>query len=501
MKQTSKQALKRWDDLVKGLKKQTPVDLNEPKAAQLKRKERLLRRWDQFMYYYFPNYCRAHFSKWHKRMAGKIINEGKIYLVRKIHRDGAKTTFTQMLVIYLAVRGDIENLLWVSKTYDAAEEMLRPIRLQFEGNDRLKHDFGDQKTYGTWSDGKFVLASGISFRALGKGQSPRGTKEEEKRPDIIICDDIDDDEEVLNEQRLNKSWDWMTGALYGSFSITGNKRFIVLNNRIAKDCLVERASQKADNTETVNLLDKEGKPSWPERFSLADCLYMIEKMGTRLSQREYFNNPIIEGKVFKEEWIQFKKLPRLSQYAYLVAYLDPSFKNKRTADHKALLLIGLYKGEYHIIKAYCANASIAEMIGWHYELNDYLRSQGITAHWFMEEVFLQDLLYDDFNAAGLSRGYRIPVQGDTRKKPDKDSRISATSGDFERGSVYFNAAEQENHHMKELYEQFLLFEMGKNGIKKDGPDAWEGGRFKLQELVFTAQPPVVGKRGRSKNMY
>ena len=501
MKATNKQALKRWDELVKSIKKSTPVDLHETSTDQAQRKERLLKNWEEFMPYYFPNYCQAKFSRWHRRMAKKVIHQGRLYLVRKIHRDGAKTTFMQMLAIYLAVKEEIQNLLWVSKTNDAAQEMIRPIRLNFESNQRLINDFGDMRTYGEWSDDKFVLTTGISFRALGKGQSPRGTKEEEKRPDMIVCDDIDDDEEVLNEIRLNKSWDWMTGALYGSFSITGNKRFIVLNNRIAKDCLVERAAAKADNIETVNLLGPDGKPTWPERFTLDDCQYMIQKMGTRLSQREYFNNPITEGKVFLNEWLPYKKLPKLNRYQHLVAYLDPSFKNKKTADHKALLLIGLYQGEYHIIKAYCANASIAQMIAWHYDLDAYLKQEGATAHWYMEEVFLQDLLYDDFNEASIQYGYPIPVQGDTRQKPDKDSRISATSGDFERGKVFFNLSEKDNHHMKELHEQFLLFEMGKNGIKKDGPDAWEGGRFKLQQLVFTAQPPIVGQRAKNKYNY
>jgi phage terminase large subunit-like protein len=501
MKLTQKQALKKWDAMVKSLQKATPVDMNESAVEQSKRKERLANNPVEALYYYFPTWFPGKFAKWQKRYIKKFWDNPVISISLMVHRDGSKTTLTQGLLVIAAVNDKIGNIIYTSKTQDAAMEMIRPIRLQFEANDRLKHDFGDLRSYGAWADDKFVLKTGISFRALGKGQSPRGTKEEEKRPDTIICDDIDDDEEVLNATRLDKSWDWMMGALYGAFSIDKNKRFVVLNNRISKDCLVYRASLRADYTETINLLDKNGKPTWPERFTLSQCRYMIEQMGTRMSQREYFNNPITEGKVFKNEWIQHKKMPKLSWYQYLVAYLDPSFKNRKTADHKALILIGLKGGEYHVLKAYCANASIAEMISWHYELDQYAKAQSGSINYWMEEVFLQDLLYDDFNKAAEKYGYRIPVRGDKRKKPDKDTRISATSGDFERGSVYFNEAEKENHHMQELIEQFQLFEMGKNGIKKDGPDAFEGGRHLLQEMVFISQPPASGPRRPHSKRY
>lgn len=514
----TKEQLASWEKFLQGVEKETPVIADKSPADKAKRLESFKTDWESALRYYFPSYCQADFSKWQKRMLNRLINPPKtLYMVRKVHRDGAKTTLTQMAVLYMILFKRISNLLWVSKSQDAAMEMTRVLRLQLEGNARIKSDFGEQKNIGAWDDAKFVTQGRASVRAIGKGQSPRGAKEEEKRPDMIVCDDIDDDEEVLSETRLNKTWRWMMGALFGCFSVSGRKIFLVLNNQIAKDCLVERASKVTESisktdlrtkfknlvldSETINLTDDRGTPTWPERFTKEECETMITLMGTHLANREYFNNPIIEGTVFKEEWLQFKNLPPLNAYRHLIAYLDPSFKNKKTSDHKALTLVGLYKGEYHIIKAYCGKASVNEMIEWHYDLYDFLNRHNVAGEFYMEEVFLQDLLYDDFNQVGTEKGFRLPIKGDTRKKPDKDARIIATSGDFQRGNTYFNLAEHSNHHMKELYTEFLLFEPGDTRIKKDGPDSYEGARWLLQQKVFTSQPPTHGARQPSKYRY
>jgi predicted phage terminase large subunit-like protein len=81
---------------------------------------------------------------------------------------------------------------------------------------------------------------------------------------------------------------------------------------------------------------------------------------------------------------------------------------------------------------------------------------------------------------------------DKRKKPDKDQRIESISGYFERGNVFFNAAESNNHHMKRLKEQLLAFQPGVKS-PKDGPDALEGAMFLLIQNNITADNWIVGR--------
>jgi predicted phage terminase large subunit-like protein len=97
----------------------------------------------------------------------------------------------------------------------------------------------------------------------------------------------------------------------------------------------------------------------------------------------------------------------------------------------------------------------------------------------MEEVFMQDTFYDDFEAEARIRGYYLPIRGDTRHKPDKFSRIAAIAPLWERGLVIYNQARKTSAHMITGIEQTLAFQKG-SAVHDDGPDADEGAIFILQ---------------------
>lgn len=513
---SARQQLKDLEVLIKTIKSSTPAELNESASEKNARITRLLNNWPEFLKYYFPNLAKSEFAPFHLRGGDAVLSSEskKMMFAWMASRALSKTTFWQMFAIYLncrAIKGmshGYKTCIWWSKTFDSpnggAVDSMRLIRLQFEYNEKLISDFGLFKSLSTWSDDKLITAQGITWKALGKGQSPRGSKDEEAvRPDLIIGDDFDDDEEVLNEHRLDKSYNWIMGALWGTMDISSKALFVVLNNRIAEDSLMTRLYEIADYKETVNLVDEDGNPTWSARHSKEDCHYMMQKMGTILAEREYQNNPTTQGDVFRKEWMVDKKMDSLADYVVLIAYLDPSFKNKKNADHKSWLLLGLTRaGEIHVLKPFCARASVDEMIGWGYEIQTYVHRRNQVCQLWMEEVFLQDLLYKDFaEYAKKNRLPPLPVQGDTRPKPDKDQRIMATQGYFERSNVYFNEAEKDNHHMKALKLQFTSFKMGHTGIKKDGPDAFEGGLYKLLQMWGANHPAESGRRSRNKNMY
>lgn len=531
MNQKDRQSLRHWDEYRNGVLKSTTIDINETFADKQKRVAALLDNWEEFCKYYFPSYCMSDFSDFHRRFAKKVITNKRLYVSRKWARAHAKSVLAGiMLPMYLKFTGQLKNMLCVSYNESNAKELLLPLMLQFESNQRLINDFGEQVGFGNWEDGKFITKDGCSFRAIGSGQSPRGARNNEARPDYILCDDIDEDELCRNPRRLDQAWDWMQGALLGCFDIKGAGRFVVVGNIIAPDSLVKRSCEVADDHEQIDILCKakevdrkllaslqkelsecndrkkgevyfdaigyvkQGlRPSWDARFSIYDVAYMVNKMGFRNSQREYFNNPLIEGKVFKKDWMQFKKLPELKSYRFLVNYLDPGFKKTATSDSKAMVLVGLHNGEFHIHKVFCGQASIEEMIEWGYAIDDFVKLHHGAYQFKMEEVFLQSLLYDHFAAAGKRKNRNLPVSGDTRKKPDKDARIEGISGYFERGMVFFSEDILNDHHCKTLIQQFTNFEPGVKTLK-DGPDSVEGAFHILNQSVIQNADFSIGTR-------
>lgn len=494
MTSSNKQALARWEKIRQSIRSTTSINPSESPEERAKRKASLEKDREAWFLYYFPHWFTNEFSNEHRKWWRAIDNPKYTKLALQAFRGFSKTTVTQAELIRRAMLRQMKFVAYSSKSYDAAAAMIEPIKIQFEENLRLIQDYGTQKNLGAWEDGRIVLKNGVAFQAIGRNQSPRGMKVGAQRPDLQVYDDLDDDELVRSAEQLDKAYDWLTGALYPAMDFSGRYAAWFMENLFAEDCLMSRWAERADYVQQVNILDGKGRPTWPDRFPKAVVQDILSGIPEHIKQREYFNNPIKPGSTFKREWIQWKKMPPLKHYKYLVGYLDPSFSNRKDADHKAWLLLGLHNAEIHVRKVFCDVASVQEMVRWGYEMDRWVKDRNGAALLYMEEVFLQSLLYKDFNEEAKRVGYSLPLLGDTRSKPNKDARIAAQAGKFERGQVYFDIAEKDSHHMQNLIDQFLLFQMGSTRVKKDGPDAFEGGVTILEQLVFEAEKPLVGKR-------
>ena len=140
------------------------------------------------------------------------------------------------------------------------------------------------------------------------------------------------------------------------------------------------------------------------------------------------NNPIEEGTIFEKKDIRYGKMLPLREYRALIAYTDPSWKSSTKNDYKGTVLVGLTKsGKYHVLRAFGDQTKVSVMVGWHYEIRDFVGDTPIK--YYMEANFMQDMLLDEFRRVGEEVGVQIPITGDTRNKPDKFGRIEAMQPD------------------------------------------------------------------------
>ena len=317
--------------------------------------------------------------------------------------------------------------------------------------------------------------------ALGRGQSPRGIKNNGHRPDYIVIDDIDDDQMCRNPRRVDEAVKWCLSALLGTMAM-GRGRFVLVGNRIGQDSVLTKMAERPHFFHTVvNALNENGEPSWKENYTKEEIAALREQMGELLFQKEYMNNPVIEGAIFEKRYIRYGKMLPLWKYKALVCYTDPSFKSSTKNDYKATVLVGLTpKGEYHVIKVYAAQTKISEMVAWHYDIRDYV-GQG-ACKYYMEANFIQDTLLDEFRKAGEKLGIHIPILGDRRKKPEKFARIEAMQPLFERGLILFNEEEKSSSGFEVLENQLLGFQRG-GILNDDAPDALESAIWMLSNRL------------------
>jgi phage terminase large subunit-like protein len=489
-------AYRRWQDHCRTIQEKTSINISETPAVRQARIERARKDYDYFVQYYFPHYATAPCADFHLKAARLIISNPILQTTQKWARGHAKSThFGLFIPLWLKIQKtrQINVMLLSSKSKDAACRLLGDLQAELVSNQRYIHDFGEQHNHGNWEDGKFITRDGVMFLALGREQSPRGIKERGARPDYILIDDIDDDELVQNPKRVDAVVDWCVEALGGTMDMWRG-RFIAVGNLIAKNSVLEGLSKlQGMNVQQVNALDKNGNPSWKSKYTRAEIDKVREIMGERRFQKEFMNNPVISGKVFKIEWIRYKKLPKLNKYDHLVLYIDPSFKDK--SDFKAARLWGKIGNELHLINCFVRQASVSAMVKWVYDVHEKCPTDAII-NYYMEANFMQDILLDEFTEEGNLRGYQLPIVGDMRKKPDKFQRIEGVSPLWERGFVYYNEDLKDNPDHVAGLEQTLAIQKGSR-FPDDAPDADEGAIWKLQfKTRSEAWAPSLGIRKR-----
>lgn len=487
MANLTKEALERWQAHVEFVKSVTTntasAFANESKAQQLKRKARAVKDYNFFVQTYFPHYCTDKSTGqlipcagFHIKAARFILDNPQLMALFIWPRGHAKSTHMGVFIpmwLKIQPKPTIHSLVLAGKSEDSAIRLLSDLQAELQYNQLYEHDFGQQFKAGSWAVGEFTTRDGVSFHAIGRGQSPRGLRDRQNRPDYIICDDLDDDELCRNPSRVQTATEWTREALMGTFGAEGG-RFMMVGNFISKCSILANIMETPGvHVSRVNVYDKDGNPAWPEYWTRDRIEKKRIQVGFRSFEKEYMNNPITLGAVFRQEDIVFgPMLPRLQQYVQLICYTDPSWKATKQADYKATMLVGKTKtGEYHVLKAFADQTSVSNMIEWYYSIEKYVDGR-VPVYYYMEANMLQELLLEEVRKQGVARGHIIPIKKDSRKKPEKFARIEAMQPLFEQHLVIFNQDEKDSPGMQVLVAQLLATERGSR-MHDDAPDALE----------------------------
>jgi hypothetical protein len=511
LKKDEKEAIERWQIKCKEISEATVVKGSETKEEKVKRVKKAKENYSYFVDYYFPHYAKAPCAKFHIEAANAILADPNIMAALEWPREHAKSVHADLLIpLWLKIHGQLDGMVLVNKNETGAARLLGDVQAELENNQRYIADYGTNYNIGFWTEGDFMCKDGTFFVALGRGQSPRGLRKGAKRPNYAAVDDIDDEEIVKNEKRVDEVVGWVLSALYGAIN-TKAGRMIFANNRMHKRSIfaklvgdVEKGMPKREGLWHSKVCAIEnGKPAWSENYTLEILQAKFKKMGWLYAQKEFFHNPITEGKVFKNEWIKYRVMPPRNVYQAEVIYFDPSFKATAKSDFKAIVHWGKTAREFHCRKSFVRQCTITEAVRWLYDYVEFL-CPALTnnLHFvpsslpdiYMEANFIQDILLDEFTNEGEIRGWQLGISPDRRVKGEKFSRISQLTGFYERDMVFFNQDELPSRDHQVHIEQLLAIEPGSN-IHDDAPDADEGAIFKLQQKGRSIKtPPRMGVR-------
>ena len=119
-------------------------------------------------------------------------------------RGGAKSTSAELACVFVGDKKTRSYIWYVSSTQDKADKHVENIGALLESKYLDGHNpalasrrigkYGNSKG---WRRNRLKTASGLTIDALGLETGARGGKDEERRPDLIIFDDVDEKHDTL----------------------------------------------------------------------------------------------------------------------------------------------------------------------------------------------------------------------------------------------------------------------------------------------------------------
>ena len=288
---------------------------------------------------------------------------------------GKSTAVTHAYLLACLLFRKAKYSLIVSDSFSQAGLFLGDIIKELRDNDDIHGLFGNiEFTKQTEDDIICKFEDGHTFRVQARGaeQKMRGLKWLNHRPDLIICDDMESDEQVLNKERREKFRRWFYSALLPALSAEGKVR--IVGTILHLDSLLERLMPEhqliASGATKVKLLINEPLKQytqiklpwnavkyrahsddfehilWPTRWPKKE----LEARRNQYAQQglldayaqEMLNKPLDESDTFfrRADFLPIKDEDKKKNLNYYIA-ADLAVSQKERADYSVFVVTGM----------------------------------------------------------------------------------------------------------------------------------------------------------------
>lgn len=400
-------------------------------------------------------------------------------------------------------------ILILSDSSDQAEGFLEDIAVEFEDNPLIIRDFGELEG-NPWNSGVIRTTTDIKVEAIGSGKKVRGRRHRNYRPDLIILDDIENDENVRTPEQRTKLSSWFDKAVSKAGDTYTD--FVYIGTMLHYDSLLAKVMKKPDYksvlykgvisfaTDTqlwaeweniyTNLANEAheadaltffeaNKPEmlngsavlWEEKQSYYKLMCMKVSEGEASFNSEIQNEPVDpESCLFNPEWFDYYNEAeidfRTKEFIFIGA-VDPSLGKNKRSDTSAIIVLAknTKTGYIYVLKASVErrkpDAIIDDVLDTHRQLcRDYIKG---FSRFGVEVVQFQQFFKDILAQKSAAQGLYLPVE-EIQSLAPKHMRIQSLQPFIKNGYIKFN----ERH--KTLLEQLKVYPMGRND---DGPDGLE----------------------------
>ena len=405
-------------------------------------------------------------------------------------RGEAKSTYLLAFILWSFLFKKKQFVVYIMDSLHQAENMMAAVRDELQLNPRIREDFETFSIMRSTRD-KLILSPDFCLLVKGAKQRLRGLKFGAKRPDLILLDDIENDQNVILKEQRDKLQSWLERAVYNLGEAGAATMILAVGTVLHEDSVLARLlkhplwhSKKFSSIETMpdridlwdewekilkqksekdaeifyqnhrNEMEKGAVLNWPQKRSLLDLMVLRAVIGREAFNAEQQNMPASHTKSFHtlHYWEQKDR-----EWTY-IGSVDPSL-GKAGGDPCAILIGGISKaqGTLDIIKADIQHISPDKIIE---SVIAYQQTYEV-ANWYFENIQFQEFLRHELVARACKVGVALSATPVTPSAP-KNIRIDALRAPIADGRIRLHESQTT------LIEQLTSWP---KGAHDDGPDA------------------------------
>lgn len=472
----------------------------DPSQTQVRRKAAFAS-FRSFAQTYFPHYIKHDPATVHDylfdRFQEVVDNEVGDHDAVAAPRGHAKSTIiTQIGTLWCIVTGRKKYPLIVMDALDQALPMLEAIKAELQFNPRLLLDFPEATGQGrVWQVGVIVTANDVKVEVFGSGKKIRGRRHGPYRPDLVIGDDLENDENVRSPEQRDKLMTWVLKSLLSlgyaddsldvfiigtilhydsvlsrliSNKLWRGKKFRAIEQWPSRMDLWDRWTElllnDGEDVARAFYLAKQGemdegaKICWPGGTSLYKLMVKRARDGKAAFDSEQQNDPVSGDDAPFANCIQFW-VNRLDEWVFYGA-CDPSLGKAGASRDPSAILIGggnRVTGVLDVVEAKIAKRLPDKII----EDVIALQREYRCVTWVIETVQFQEFLRTELVKRSAARGIPVPAVAVT-PHADKLLRIESLQPHMANGLIRIHSSHNT------LIEQLRHFPKADHD---DGPDA------------------------------
>ena len=319
-----------------------------------------------FFLMYFSEYVTHPTADFQREMFK--LSEAKdndLCVISAFRGSGKSTVFSTSLPIWKIISGQSHFVVIASQTQHQARQHMYNIKKPLETNRLLRNDLGPFEA----ENNEWGFTSGLIFKeydakimVVSTEQAIRGLRYKQYRPDVIICDDIEDLASTRTMESRDKIFNWFSSKIIPLG--TPETKIFVLGNFLHEHSMVGwlmtqiKEGFRTGIARKYPLIDERGVCLWPGRYPDAKSIENLKKkVGDPATwNREYLLKIIArEDQVVQQSWIKYyDNLPdeRITDVTFfrVATGIDLAISQTQTADYTAMVSARAYwvKGKFYI---------------------------------------------------------------------------------------------------------------------------------------------------------